>query len=127
MEYITKDKPKGIGNPNELDFNAKLHVQSKFKPPLAPYFIENELYKFRDMITELHSILPWIPNYNLDKIQRKILSSARKNFNIIYMNADKNQGLVAMDRNYYMEGQLKQHCLNTTNYTKLNAAQAFKK
>ena len=79
------------------------------------------------MITELHSILPRIPNYNLDKIQRKILSSARNNFNIIYMNVDKNRGLVAMDRNYYMEGMVKQHCLNTTNYIKLNAAQAFEK
>ena len=74
IECVTKDEPKGIGNPNEFDFNAKLHAQTKFKQ-----FCWNKLYKFRDMITELHSILPRIPNYYLDKVQRKILLSAWNN------------------------------------------------
>ena len=43
------------------------------------------------------------------------------------MNAEKNQGLVAKDREYYMEGMLQQHCLNKDNYVQLTATQAFNK
>ena len=127
MECITKDNPSGIGNPNELNFEPKIHVKSKFKPPLAPFFVENKLYKFRDMITKLHGILPNLPNFNIDKIQRNILSSMRNNINIIFINLDKNQGLVAMDCRYYITCMLQQHCLNEQNYKPLSPSEAFQK
>lgn len=66
------------------------------------FFYDVNKDKCRDMITELHSILPNLPNFNINKIQQSILSSMQNNYNIIFINADKNQGLVAMDRKYYI-------------------------
>ena len=89
MEYISKETPHGIGNPNELSFNPKLYIKSKFKPPLAAFFVKDELHKFRDMIAELHEMLPQVPCFNIDKLQHLILSSLRNNSNIVLLNADK--------------------------------------
>ena len=125
MECISKESPQGIGNAKDLDFNPKLYVKSKFKPPLAAYFVEDELYKFRDMIAELHELLPQIPNYNLDKMQRLIISSLRNNPNIILINADKNQGLVALDRTTYIKAMLEQHCCDRNYYVHLSKTEAF--
>ena len=124
MEYVTADNPKGIGNPNELDFDPKLYIKSKFNPPFAPFFVEDELFKFRDMVTELYSLLPKFPLYNLDKIQRNIISSLWNNPNIVLLNADKGQGLVAMDRKEYMQSMLEQHCYNEEYYVHLIPTQA---
>ena len=101
MECVSKESPQGIGNLKKLDFNPKLYIKSKFKPPLAAYFVEDEIYKFQDMISELHEMLPKIPDFRLDKMQRLIVSSLQNNPNIILINADKNQGLIAMDRVTY--------------------------
>ena len=125
MEYVTKETPHGIGNPNELSFNLKLYVKSKFKPPLAAFFAKDKLHKFRDMIAELHEMLPQVPSFNIDKLQRLILSSLRNNSNIILLNADKNQGLVTMDRTTYMTGML-EHCCNSKYNTILSKVQAHK-
>ena len=78
------------------------------------------------MITELHSILPNLPNFNINKIQHSILSSMQNNYNIIFINADKNQGLVAMDHKYYITCMLQQHCLNKQNYKLLSPSEAYK-
>ena len=50
----------------------------------------------------------------------------RNNYNIIFINADKNQGLIAMDHKYYITCMLQQHCLNKQKYKLLSLFEAFK-
>ena len=127
MECVFNEFSQGIGNPKELDFNPKSYVKSKFKPPLAAYFVENEIYKIQDMVAELRKMLPKIPDFNLDKMQCLIVSILRNNPNIILINADKNQGIIAMDQVTYIRGMLKQHCCDQNYYTHLSNMEAFYK
>ena len=76
------------------------------------------------MVTELQELLQKFPNYNMDKIQRNIICSLQNNPNIILLNLDKGQGLVAMDRNEYMTSMLDQHCNNAEYYKPLTSTQA---
>ena len=98
------------------EYNPKLYAKSKFNPPLAPYPVENEIYRFRDMIKELHTLLPIKPSYNIDKSQRSILSSFHNNTKIITLIADKGLGLTTFDRDEYIESILSQNLFNTHNY-----------
>ena len=126
FEELTKNRilnTDGDENVNN-DFNPRLYVKSKINPPLATFEVEDQLYKFRDLVTELHTSLPKIPNYNIDKVQRQVLNSIRNDPNIITLNSDKNLGLVTMDRTEYIKAMMSQHCLDGSNYALLTPEQA---
>ena len=122
FQQQVKDYP--ILNATKENYNPKLYAKSTFNTPLAPYHIENELYKFRNIVTEIHYKLPSHPYYNITKVQRNVLTNLRNNPSIVILRADKGLWITTFYRDEYIKSMLDQHLIKGDNYRKLTPTEA---
>ena len=108
---------------NNKNFNPKFHVRnSSFNPPLIRInIVEQFLSNIRN--------IPLNPNFasiannysrnNMPKSLRKALFSLNNNRHIVINNADKNLGIVVMDKKWN-NSECLSHLNNTRDYLKIN-------
>ena len=118
-EVLKNNQDKFEHNKNNLYIK-----NTNFIPPPANTQIESAHNLFRLKLTTLLNKVCTKPHYNLTKLQRSVIQQLKNNNEIIIMDADKNLGIVVMNRTDYIKSILKEHLLQTDIYEQLSFTQA---
>ena len=121
------DDMKQKGKDIDSEYIPKLYMPSQFVPPIADWYVKNELDNFKRRILTAHNKLQTNQCYNLTKLQRALINRLRANGVIIITNTDKNLGISVMDRDQYMKSVLGKHLTKLDTYQYLTPTEANEK
>jgi len=115
-------------NPLEKNqnYNPKLYLPSRWKPPEASIEIEKRLKEFKTALTEEKNknAITTISKSNLTKLQQSCLEKIKNDRRYIVCLSDKNLGPVILERSTYFERCLSDHLLCNSTYRQLTENEA---
>jgi len=111
------------------DYNPKLYLPSRWKPPEASTEIEKYLKEFETALKEEtnKNAMTTTPKSNLTKLQQSCLEKIKNNCRYIVCLSNKNLGPVIMECSTYFERCLSDHLLCNSMYKQLTENEAIER
>ena len=122
--WLLAERKKGMDM--EREYIQKLHVKGNFQPPYADWLTEDRLSSYKLKVLQAYAALSRSPKYNLNKLQRRLLTELREQRALLIINTDKNLGPAILDRNTYIMAVLSEHLTNEDIYQYLDKEEAHK-